>query len=57
MIVLVLAQVPTIITVIIGILLHAKKVTNLDSLMTSFESTMTRIENRLTRIEQKLDSR
>jgi hypothetical protein len=45
--VLLLAQVPTILTVLIGILVHRRKLANLSALMTSFESAMSRFEQKL----------
>src|SRR5580698_5806939 len=52
-----LASVPTIITVLIGILLNNGRFTGLNSRMTAFESRMQSFDNRLTGIDKKLDTR
>jgi hypothetical protein len=52
-----LASVPTIITVLIGILLNNGRFTDLNSRMTAFESRMQSFDNRLTGIDNKLDTR
>ena len=46
-----LASVPTIITVLIGILLNNGRFTDLNSRMTAFESRMRSFDNRLTGID------
>jgi hypothetical protein len=55
--VLALANVPTILTVLIGILLNNGRLTDLHSRMASFEGRMGSIENRLTNLENKFDTR
>jgi len=55
--VLALANVPTILTVLIGILLNNGRFTDLNSRMTSFEAKMSGFDNRLTHMEQKFDTR
>jgi hypothetical protein len=61
MLVLALANVPTIITVLIGILLNNGRLTDLNSRMAAFETRLTRmddkLEGRLTSLEQKFDTR
>ena len=61
MLVLALANVPTIITVLIGILLNNGRLTDLNSRMTAFETRLTRLddklEGRLASLEQKFDTR
>jgi len=56
-----LANVPTIITVLIGILLNNGRLTDLNSRMAAFEMRLTHIENklesRLASLEQKFDTR
>jgi hypothetical protein len=55
--VLALANVPTIITVLIGILLNNGRLTDLNSRMTSMENRFTNLENRLTNLDHKFDTR
>ena len=61
MFVLALANVPTIITVLIGILLSNGRLTDLNSRMTAFETRLTRmddkLEGRLASLEHKFDTR
>jgi hypothetical protein len=59
-----LANVPTMITVLIGILINNARITDINSRMTSMEnrfgsmdSRFTSIENRLTSLENKFDTR
>ena len=56
-----LANVPTILTVLIGILLNNGRLTDLNSRMAAFEMRLTHIENklesRLASLEQKFDTR
>ena len=54
---LALANVPTIITVLIGILLNNGRLTDLNSRMLSLEGRMTNLENRLTNLDNKFDTR
>jgi len=49
--ILVLAEVPTILTVLIGIALQNRGFGRLEARMTSIEAIMARIDNRLIRIE------
>jgi len=57
MFVLALANVPTILTVLIGILLNNGRLTDLHARMASFESRMTSLDNRFTNLENKFDKR
>ena len=50
--VLALANVPTMITVLIGILIHNARINDLNSRMTSMENRINSIENRLTNLDQ-----
>jgi hypothetical protein len=52
-----LVNVPTIITVFIGILLNNGRLTDLNSRMTAFEGRMQSFDNRLTAMDNKLDTR
>jgi hypothetical protein len=54
---LAVANVPTIITVLIGILLNNGRIGDLNARMSSFEGRLASIENRLTNIENKFDTR
>ncbi len=61
---LAVANVPTIITVLIGILLNNGRISDLNSRMASFETCLASmdgriasIENRLTNLENKFDTR
>ena len=54
--VLALANVPTIITVLIGILLNSAKFDELDDRMTSIEYRMSSIEYHLAHISARLDA-
>ena len=55
--VLALANVPTILTVLIGILLNNGRLNDLNSRMTSLETKMSGFDNRLTHMDQKFDTR
>jgi flagellar capping protein FliD len=55
--VLALANVPTMITVLIGILINNARIGDLNSRMTSLENRISSIENRLTNLESKFDTR
>jgi hypothetical protein len=55
--VLALANVPTMITVLIGILINNSRISDLNSRMNSFENRMNALENRLTNLEHKFDTR
>ena len=57
MLVLALANVPTIITVLIGILLNNGRLTDLNSRMATLEMRLTHMDNKLTSLEQKFDTR
>lgn len=57
MLVLALAKVPTILTVLIGILLDNGRLTDLDSRMAACELRMTHMHNKLANLEQKFDTR
>ena len=61
MLVLALANVPTIITVLIGILLNNGRLTDLNSRMAAFEMRLAHMENklesRLASLEHKFDTR
>jgi len=57
MLILALANVPTIITVLIGILLNNGRLTDLNSRMTSMDNRLTNPENRLTNLDHKFDTR
>ena len=57
MLVLALANVPTIITVLIGILLNNGRLNDLNARMGSFESRLTGFESRLNSFEQKFETR
>lgn len=61
MFVLALANVPTIITVLIGILLNNGRLTDLNSGMAAFEMRLTRMDDKLegwlASLEQKFDTR
>jgi hypothetical protein len=52
-----LANVPTIITVLIGILLERRNIDALHSHMDACEASLTRIENIFARFDQKFDAR
>jgi hypothetical protein len=55
MLVLALANVPTILTVLIGILLNNGRFTDLNSRFTSIETRLATVEHRLTNLDQKFD--
>jgi flagellar capping protein FliD len=57
MLVLALANVPTIITVLIGILLSNGRLNDLNARMTSFESRLDSLEQRVTALDHKFDTR
>jgi hypothetical protein len=57
MLVLALANVPTIITVLIGILLNNGRLTDMNSRMAALEMRLTHMDNKLTSLEQKFDTR
>ena len=57
MLVLALANVPTILTVLIGILLNNGRLTDLNTRMTSFENRMQSMENRIASLDNKFDTR
>jgi uncharacterized coiled-coil protein SlyX len=57
MLVLALANVPTIITVLIGILLNNRRLTDMNSRMAALEMRLTHMDNKLTTLEQKFDTR
>jgi hypothetical protein len=64
MLALALANVPTMITVLIGILINNARISDLNSRMTSFENRMNSIEsrinsleNRITNLDHKFDTR
>jgi hypothetical protein len=57
MLVLALANVPTIITVLIGILLTNGRLTDMNSRMAALEMRLTHMDNKLTSLEQKFDTR
>jgi hypothetical protein len=57
MLVLALANVPTIVTVLIGILLNNGRLTDLNSRMAAFEMRLTHMDNKLASLEQKFDTR
>jgi flagellar capping protein FliD len=57
MLVLALANVPTIITVLIGILLNNGRLNDLNARMTSFESRLDSLEQRVTALDHKFDTR
>lgn len=57
MIALALANVPTIITVLIGILLNNGRLSDLNSRMNSFDARLASMDNKLTTIEGKFDTR
>ncbi len=52
--VLALANVPTMITVLIGILINNSRISDLNSRMSSFESRMNSFENRMNALENRL---
>ena len=55
--VLALANVPTMITVLIGILMNSGRFGDLNSRMASFEGRMSSLEGRMTNLESKFDTR
>jgi hypothetical protein len=57
MLVLALANVPTIITVLIGILLNNGRLTDMNSRMAALEMRLTHVDSKLTTLEQKFDTR
>jgi len=57
MLVAALANVPTIITVLIGILINNSRMTDLNSRMTDLGAHMHTFEGRLTNLENKFDTR
>jgi hypothetical protein len=57
MLVLALANVPTIITVLIGILINNGRFSDMGARFVSIESRMTSLEMRLTNLEHKFDTR
>jgi hypothetical protein len=57
MLVLALANVPTIITVLIGILLNNGRLTDMNSRMAALEMRLTHMDNKLTSLVQKFDTR
>jgi hypothetical protein len=57
MLVLALANVPTIITVLIGILLNNGRLTDMNSRMAALEMRLTHMDNKLTTLEQKFGTR
>ena len=57
MLVLALANVPTILTVLIGILLNHGRLTDLNSRMAAFETRLTHMDNKLASLEHKFDTR
>jgi hypothetical protein len=52
-----LGNVPTIITVLIGILLNNGRLTDLNSRMAAFEMRLEHMDNKLASLEQKFDTR
>lgn len=57
MLVLAIANVPTMIIVLIGILINNSRSGDLNSRMASMESRLMNLENRITNFEQKFDTR
>ena len=51
------ANVPTIITVLIGVLLNNGRISDLNARMNPFENRMASLENRLTNLVSKFDTR
>jgi len=57
MLVLALANVPTILTVLIGILLNNGRLNDLNARISSFDSRLANFDNRLANLDNKLDTR
>jgi hypothetical protein len=57
LVVMALANVPTIITVLIGILLNNGRTSDLNARMGAMEGRMLNMENRLTSMDNKFDTR